>query len=450
MSQSSLKQSIIDTLPPETSRLLVAVSGGVDSVVLLHALRSVSAQLEVVLEVAHLDHQIRPESTGDADFVRDLCHQWELPCHIEICAVPALAARDKISLEMAGRNARREFLQRVSQQINADQTVLAHHRDDQVETLMLRLLRGSGPTGLAAMRVQQNAWWRPLLGCSRKQILDYASQHGLNWVEDSSNCNPLFLRNRLRIQVLPQLMEINPQFPGRIAELTRQFQQDNDYWQEQVGENFPSLLVSDDNGLRLNIAALLEVHPALRIRLIREGLRQVRGDLQRIESLHLAAIEDLLAAPRSQSQIDLPGCWVARRYQTLWIREAAPELPKPFDLPLPLPGELELPDGQVLRVSLQSEQEGESLKSTEYSLADVVLPLRVRSWSVGDRFAPAGMVGHKRLKHFFADNHVESEARLKTPLLVGGGEILWVVGMRRSRHAVAGHDRGLTLRIELL
>ena len=450
MESSHLKQAIIDTLPPETSRLLVAVSGGVDSVVLLHALRSVSTPLQVVLEVAHLDHQIRPESTGDANFVRDLCRQWEIPCHLGVCDVPALADQDRISLEMAGRNARRKFLQRVSQQISADQIVLAHHRDDQVETLMLRLLRGSGSAGLAAMRVQQGPWWRPLLGCSRKQILDYAGQHGLNWVEDASNRDPLYLRNRLRTQVLPQLVEINPQFSGRIAELTRQFQQDNDYWQEQIKEIFHSLLVSDGDGLRLDIAALMEVHPAFRIRLLREALRQVRGNLQRIESLHLAAMEGLLLAPRSQSQIDLPGCWVARRYQTLWIREAAPELPKPFDLPIPLPGELELPDGQVLRVSLQTEQEGESLNTTEYSLADVILPLRVRSWAAGDRFAPVGMVGHKRLKHFFADNHVESEARLKTPLLVGGEEILWVVGMRRSRHAVAGHDRGTVLRVELL
>jgi len=100
-----------------------------------------------------LDHQIRPESTGDADFVRDLCRQWDITCHIEVCDVPALAEQDKISLEMAGRNARREFLQRVAEQANAQQIVLAHHRDDQVETFMLRLLRGSGQSGLAAMRV---------------------------------------------------------------------------------------------------------------------------------------------------------------------------------------------------------------------------------------------------------------------------------------------------------
>ena len=450
MELTHLKQSITDTIPPGSNHLLVAVSGGVDSVVLLHALKGVSAELGVTLEVAHLDHQIRPESSADADFVQKLCLQWDIPCHIESCDVPALAGEDKISLEMAGRQVRRVFLQQVAEEINAEQIVLAHHRNDQVETFMLRLLRGSGQSGLASMRVQQGLWWRPLLGCSREQILEYARQHKLSWVEDQSNSDPAFLRNRLRSQLLPQLVAVNPQFYNRVAGLTEQFQLEDDYWQEQVEQKFAELVVSRHDGLRLSRTALLALHPALRMRILREALRQVRGDLQRIESIHLQAIESLLVGRRSQAQLDLPGGWVARRYQTLWFRNVAPELPEPFDLSLPIPGELVLPDGRVLRVSLQTEQEGESLNVAEYSFADLPQSLRVRSWHAGDRFEPSGMVGHKRLKNFFADNRVEFEKRLNTPLLVSGEEILWVVGMRRSRHAGAGHDRGITLRVELL
>ena len=450
MELSHLKQSIIDTLPPETSRFLVAVSGGVDSVVLLHLLQSLAKTLKISIHVAHLDHQIRPESTSDADFVRDLCHEWGITCHFDICDVPALAEQDKISLEMAGRNTRREFLQRIAEQVNAQQIVFAHHRDDQVETFMLRLLRGSGQSGLTAMRVLQGFWWRPLLNCSREQILAYARQHQLNWVEDKSNSDPAFLRNRLRTQIIPQLLDINPQFTARIVVLTQQFQLEENYWQEQVEQQFEDLVVSRNDGLRLDRAALLKIHPALRIRILREALRQIRGDLQRIEAVHLQAIENLLTGQRSQAQLDLPGCWVARRYQTLWIRDVAPELPKPFDLLLPIPGELELPDGRILRTSIQSELEGESSHTTEYSLAGLELPLRIRSWKAGDRFEPLGMGGHKRLKQYFSDNRVESEARLQAPLLVNGEEILWIAGLRRSCHAVAGHDKGMSLRVELL
>ena len=314
----------------------------------------------------------------------------------------------------------------------------------------MRLLRGSGQSGLASMYVLQGVWWRPLLGCSREQILDYARQQQLSWVEDESNNDPSFLRNRLRTQIIPQLLEINPRFDNRIAGLTQQFQLEEDCWQEQVEQGFADLIVSHDDGLRLSRPLLLAQHPALRLRLFREALRQVRGDLQKIEAIHLYAIEKMLTGGRSQAQLDLPDCWVARRYQSLWLRNVAPERPEPFDLPLAIPGELELPDGHVLCVSLQDEQTGESEKVTEYPFANLQQPLRVRSWQAGDQFAPSGMTGHKRLKHFFADNRVELEARMNTPLLVSGEEILWVVGMRRSCHAAAGCDSGRILRVELV
>ena len=450
MKLSHLKQSIIATIPPETSHLLVAVSGGVDSVVLLHLLRSLAEPLNLSLQVAHLDHQIRPESAADADFVKDLCAQWDLPYYIEVCAVPALAEQGKISLEMAGRQARREFLQRIAGQNDMERIVLAHHRDDQVETFMLRLLRGSGQSGLVAMRIQQGIWWRPLLNCSREQILDYAQQHKLSWVEDKSNRDPAFLRNRLRAQIIPQLREINPRFDKHISGLTQQLQFEEDYWQEQVEQLFDDLIVSPHDGLRLSRTVLLAQHPALRLRLFREALRRTRGDLQKIEAIHLYAIESMLTGQRSQAQLDLPDCWVARRYETLWFRASAPELPDPFELSLDIPGELELPDGRVLRVTLQDEQEGESLNVVEFAFARLQLPLRVRNWCPGDRFEPQGMDGHKKIKRFFADNRIELEERLSTPLLVSGKTILWVAGKRRSRHAVAGHDSGKNLRVELL
>ncbi|MCF6266670.1 MAG: tRNA lysidine(34) synthetase TilS [Desulfuromusa sp.] len=450
MKLSPLKQSITDTIPPETSRVLVAVSGGVDSVVLLHLLLSFAKSLKFSLQVAHLDHQIRPTSATDAAFVADLCAQWDLPCHIELCDVLALAEQDKISLEMAGRNARREFLRRIAGQLDTQQIVLAHHRDDQVETFMLRLLRGSGQSGLAAMRVHQDVWWRPLLNCSREQILDYARQHKLSWVEDKSNRDPAFLRNQFRHQLLPQLREINPRFDHHIARLTQQFQFEENYWQEQVEQIFADLIVSTNDGFRLSRPLLLEQHPAFRLRLLREALCQVRGDLQRIEAVHLQAVENLLTGQRSQAQLDLPDSWVARRYETLWFRASAPESPEPFDLLLDIPGELELPDGRVLRVTLQDEQEGESLNVVEFAFTGLQLPLRARNWRAGDRFEPQGVAGQKKLKHFFADKRIELEERLKTPLLVSEGEILWVVGMRRSCHAVAERDRGTILRVELL
>ena len=449
MDRPLLEQSISESLPPGTQKILVAVSGGVDSVALLHLLRNVSSQSGFQIHVGHLDHQIREGSSADADFVRCLCRQWEIPYTIESCDVCRLANQNGISLEMAGRQARQEFLQQLLHEVGAELIALAHHRDDQVETFMLRLLRGSGQSGLSAMQVCRDNWWRPLLTYCRQDIVAYADKHKLEWVEDESNVNPVFLRNRLRTQIIPQLQEINPRFSTGIARLIQQFQQDEDYWAGEVEQTFDSLIVSQDDGLRLSRSKLLAFHPALRTRLLREALRRVRGNLQKIEAVHLQAVDDLLLSSKSQSELNLPECWVARRYGFFWIREYPPVLLEPFDLVLPYGSELELPDGRVLRTSIQTEQEGESTMVVEFSLAAISQPLRVRSWLPGDRFAPQGLVGHKRLKRFFSDNQVEREIRLTTPLLVSGETILWVGGMRRSRHAVAGCDGGEVIRIEL-
>jgi len=200
----------------------------------------------------------------------------------------------------------------------------------------------------------------------------------------------------------------------------------------------------------LSRPGLLNLHPALRLRLLREALRRVRGDLQRIESIHLKAVDQLLLASRSQAQFDLPGCWAARRYDCLWLRAKPPEPLPAYELELPVPGELELPCGRVLLAVLQDEQGGESAQVAEFACAELVGELRVRSWRPGDRFAPSGMTGHKQLKAFFSDEKVELEERARAPLLTCGGEIVWVAGKRRSRHAAAEGKAGKILRLELI
>ncbi len=446
----SLQNVIIKNLPVGTRKILVAVSGGIDSVVLLHLLSSLQDAHDFVLQVAHLDHQLRSESKNDASFVGELCERLGISFHLETCDVAKLAGATKSSLEMAGRQARRVFLLRLASEYAVDSIAVAHHNDDQTETFMLRLLRGTGLSGLCSMQVRQGLWWRPLLSCSRKQIMEYAREHKLEWVEDASNRDPEFLRNRLRHQLLPQMREINPQFDISVARLTHQIQIEEDYWQQQVDGSFSTLVVSRYDGLRLDRVALLKHHPALRLRLLREALLQVRGDLQRIEAVHLHAIENLLVGSSSQCQIDLPAGWVARRYDNIWFRLEAPEVTLPFELTLKIPGEVELPDGRVMRLTVGDELMGESAQVAEYAVADLDLPLRVRGWLPGDRFLPQGMVGHKRLKRYFSDNLIELEERLRVPILVSGEQIIWLVGMRRSNVKSAGLDGGAIVRIELL
>jgi len=448
--QAIVENQIIAARQSLGDKLFLAVSGGVDSVVLLHLLAGLADRFGLLLHVAHLDHQIRPESSADADFVRRLCDNLSLPCVVESCDVAALASAEGISLEMAGREARRAFLKRQADQVGARLIALAHHRDDQVETFLLRLLRGSGTAGLSAMQVLRGHWWRPLLDCSREQILTYARQNELAWVEDASNSDPAFLRNRIRHQLLPEVAGLNPQFAGRLAGLCLQLQVDQEYWQQQVAEGFDRLIVPSGDGLRLDRQKLLAVPEALRVRIVREAIGRVRGDLLRIEAVHLQAIEGLLKRERSQGQVDLPGCWVARRYETLWLRKSAPEPLSPYVKDVPVPGAVQLPCGSGLRAQLTTEVLGESAWRVEFDAAQITGSLSVRSWQAGDSFAPLGMAGTKKLKRLFSDQKVEVEARERIPLLVSGGKILWVAGLRRSGYAPVTEKTTEVLRVELV
>jgi len=353
-------------------------------------------------------------------------------------------------VEMAGRQARHEFFLRLADQVGARLIALAHHQNDQVETFLLRLLRGSGVAGLSAMQELQGRWWRPLLDCSQEQILAYAREHDLSWVEDATNSDPAFLRNRLRHQLLPQFREFNLQIDERIAELCRQLQTDERYWEQQVVDYFPSVQISCEDGLRLDRLKLLACPEALQVRLLREALRRVRGDLQRLEAVHLHAMTGLLNGKRSQAQLDLPGCWVARRYDQLWLRKAAPEQFSVFDLELAVPGNLTLPCGRQLRAELVSESGEQHPLVAEFDWAELGGSLRVRSWRPGDRFSPQGLAGSKKLKRLFGDEKVELEERSKVPLLVCGEQILWVAGLRRSRYAMVSGGTERILRLELL
>lgn len=431
-------------------RILVAVSGGVDSVVLLHLLKRAAGEAAFEIEAAHLDHQLRPESVQDADFVGRLCDAWSIPLHCQSVDVEKLAKQQKIGVEEAGRNARRGFLSALADARGARFVALAHHRDDQVETFMMRLIRGSGLSGLACMRRRQDLWWRPLLDYSREQLLEYARANHLSWREDESNRDIAFTRNRIRHQVLPAMAEINRRYAERIAATVNQLQAESSYWQALVEEMLPGIVVDGIDGLRMDRGALMAAHPALRFHLYREGLRRVRGDLQKIEAQHLRAIDNLLTATNPQAHINLPAAWVARRYAVLWFRTAPPEASAPFSAQLAIPGELPLPEGRVLRAVLQDEQEGESENVVEFPYDQLTGPLVVRSWRPGDRFRPLGMSGHKKLKHFFCDQHLEFEERSKVLVLVHDETILWVIGRRRSGEAASDSKTAQILRLELI
>lgn len=427
-------------------RVLVAVSGGADSVALLHLLHALAPVFPFALLAAHLDHGIRPESSEDADFVRSLCARLGVVLIEGRADVPALAAARRRGLEETARESRRSFLCQTAARHGCGAIALGHHRDDQAETVLFRLLRGSALSGLAAMRPRSDLFIRPLLSFSRQQIRDFLAGQGLDFIEDASNADVTYTRNRIRHQLLPLLRDFNPRIEEHLTRFSCRLALEEDYWESEECRLLATLGQVGEAEVRFARAGLLALHPAVRLRLLRRALLVVRGDLLGVAACHLTGVEKLLLADRPQAELHLPGAWAARRYEQLWLRRVAPESPLPVLLTIDGPGVYPLSGGGELLVSLVPSALGEDHRAVEFDASRVSFPLTLRSPLAGDRLRPAGMAGSKKLKDLLIDAKVPREQRRRL-LLVVADEILWVVGLRRSAGRQPGPAGGAVLRL---
>ncbi len=433
-------------LPGE--RLLVGVSGGPDSVALLHILHVLSGALPLCLHVAHLDHSLRCASAADAHFVSELCRGWNLPLTSRRIDVRSEARRLGVGLEEGARLVRRAFLEEVASAHGCRWIALGHHRGDQAETVLHRFIRGAAVSGLAAMAPCTPPYLRPLLGFGRRQILRYLGEHGLRWREDASNDDPAFTRNRLRKEILPLLAEINPRIEEHLFRLSRRVALEEDYWRGEEDRALAQLRRRSDSETTLDRAKLLQLHPSLRLRVIRRAVLEVRKHLEGIGAVHLESIERLLLGPKPQAELHLPGIFIRRRYERLSLSVLPSPCAQPFIFEISLPGRFLLPDGRMLQAELLPASLGEGRDCVEFDAAAVSFPLTVRSFRPGDRFHPSGSPGGKKLKDFFIDRKIDATLRSSLPLVVSE-EILWVAGVRRCHGRRPLVDRPV-LRLSLI
>lgn len=443
--------------------VLVAVSGGADSVALLHLLKDLAPEYGWQLRVAHLNHGLRQEAAGDAAFVQKLAHRWGLPVLMGQARVGRLARARKLGVEEAGRLARYSFLRQAARSVGAERIALAHHAGDQVETILLNLIRGSGPAGLTGIKPRNGILVRPLLETSRAEIEGYCRAHGLSWHEDATNFSTAYTRNRIRHQLLPLLeREYNPGIRDALLRL-REILLEENHLLDRLTREAAQEVLQGEPGKRISVSLseLWTRHPALRRRLLRLAAGRAGRGLGDLGYGHINSCLKLARDGSDGAELHLPrGLRVRKDYGRLIFTRKLPsveEAGSPFKpVSLLIPGETALPElGVAIRAEVRDKAYGEVPLPKDgdtacFDLDLVELPLKVRVRQPGDRITLFGLEGSKKLKKLFGDLKIPLNLRHRIPLVTGEREIYWVAGVRRSALAPVGPATRRVLWLKLI
>lgn len=411
--------------------VMVALSGGVDSSTLLHVLLRLRDKLAIEVCAAHLDHAIRPESREDAQFVRECCARQGVALVVERRDAAAYADAHKVSLEVGAREVRQAFLADAAGQLGATRIALAHHGGDQAETMLLRLTRGTGLTGLGAMRPVNGNKIRPFLSTPAQQVMRYAQRHEVAYRQDATNLDISIPRNRVRYQVIPQLERINPAAAQNIAAASELFREDEDCLRGLARQSF-QLAQPRGDGYALPLEACRALHPAIFARLAAAILLRMGVDRD-ISRVHQAALQRLLGEGMTGKRLYLPTGACALREADALVFECgeAPHLTVP-EARMVLPGSLEVEGRGLMQARLmdavQEDYAGQVGRVIwQYADADA-LPRQatVRSRRPGDRMRPLGAPGSRKLKDILIDRKVSRFVRDGMVLLCDGQEVLWL------------------------
>jgi tRNA(Ile)-lysidine synthase len=413
----------------------VAVSGGADSVCLLHVLLELAPRWGLRLSVLHLDHKLRgEESRADSEFVRDLAGRLGLPFLLRESEVAALPD----NLEQAARQARLAFFRDTIASGAAERIALGHTRSDQAETVLLRFLRGAGTAGLAGVRpVTSDGIVRPLLEVDRAAVLDFLRARGIAWREDSTNASSRFARNRIRHKLLPQLArDWNPAIVETLAGTSDWALAEEAYWDAEIGRLAAANIEERHGAYLMRVEALQELPLAAARRLVRRAVELAKGDLRSIDFSHIEAVLEMSSSREGHGRLQAPGLDIFRSFG--WLRFSRPEPggveSRNYRVPVTAPGTFEIPCGGFA-VSLEVLENEQASGPSNYVYNrqmgglnwDLVSgPLELRNWRPGDQYQPAGSTGERKIKTLFQEARIPLWERRHWPVLTDGSSILWV------------------------
>lgn len=409
----------------EKQKVIVAVSGGIDSIILLEFFLWLRSTKKIEFAVAHVNHQLRgKESDGDEKFVRRVCEKNKIPFYSERVATKKTAKETKRSIQETARDLRYAFFDTLKKSLAADRIATAHNANDNAETMLMNLFRGSGIDGLSGIPVKRNTIVRPLLAVSRKEIVKIVRQRKLKFREDSSNLHDDYTRNYLRHKIIPKIEErINPSVIDAMLKTSEILERNIEFTDEVVKASTASLISGDE----INIQQLNQLHPYIQQKIVHQLLVQ-----KNIEP-HFDAILSIVELKDAQkgTTIDIDKSFVAERInESILIRTRISA--EPFEYQLKDEGTIAVDNFTfTLKKSAIPDNKIKNDSSIEYvDASHIQFPITVRSWKNGDVFIPFGMKGKKKLSDFFGEKKFSSEQKMNVPIIESAKKIVWIAGER--------------------
>ncbi|WXR60637.1 tRNA lysidine(34) synthetase TilS [Peptostreptococcaceae bacterium AGR-M142] len=441
MIKSIIKQTIKrENLIDRNDKIIIALSGGPDSVALLHALNSLKEELEIKLYAAHLNHQIRGiEAQKDALYTMKICEELGITCFVSSKDAIKYSKEHKMSLEEGARKLRYDMFFELKEKLNANKIAIAHNKDDQSETFLMRVIRGSGLDGLKGIRYKRDdGIIRPLLDVDRKSIEKYCGEFELNPRIDKTNLENIYTRNKIRLDLIPYIEEhFNSNLKSNISRLCNMLYEDSNYINKNAKEYFDKIKIEDDSKIKFKINDIKTLDYSIKSRVFRLALQKFIVDLKGIEYIHIENIIKLLNGEKGQL-IDIKKGVKAFLiddeiiFSKEYIKKEVQRLNR---YELPKSGFIKIKElNSILEIKTfkKGEEELKSDKYTKYfDLDKISSKLVLRSRENGDRIKMLNS-GTKKIKDLFIDMKIEKDKRELIPIISEQKGILWVVGHKMS------------------
>ena len=458
-------------LKPKDS-VVIGVSGGPDSVALLHALFLIAPRFSLKLGVAHLNHCLRRnDSDKDAQFVEILAKKYDLPCYTHKQDVRKYRIENKLSIEEAARHVRYTFLNNVANTMQYNKIAVGHHSDDNAELVLMNFFRGSGTQGLSGIPpVRNHKIIRPLIKLNRSEIIDFLSQNKLEYVSDESNTDTQYFRNRVRHDLIPLLKAAyNPKISETLNRLSSIIRSEEEWIDDVVHPLYEKTVIDvQENYIILSVSMLNQHHPALQRRIIRMTIEKIKGDLRRIGFVNISSVIGLLENRSTYGKVDLPDhIRIQKDRDALSVfkeKRMLRDVSEKYSHSDTFAFEYQIEKLESVFIR----EIGADIKFTEMRMKQVFdyrytgqhtgffdkdtlsFPMVIRNFRPGDAFKPLGVGGTQKVKKYFIDKKVPRSERIKCPILLSRGKIIWVVGHRIDESVKVMPSTRNILKVELL